>query len=87
LVPKPAAERHVAPGATIEAALIERRPVWWEGRPRDCPVWDRERLPEGARLSGPAIVEEFGATTVVPPGWRGAMDELGNLRFEREVRG
>jgi N-methylhydantoinase A len=49
-------------------------------------VWDRERLPEGARLSGPAIVEEFGATTVVPPGWRGAMDALGNIRFERETR-
>jgi hypothetical protein len=31
-------------------------------------------------------VEEFGATTVVPPGWRGAMDADGNLRFEREAR-
>ncbi|HSL47689.1 MAG TPA: hydantoinase/oxoprolinase family protein [Candidatus Deferrimicrobiaceae bacterium] len=83
LVPKPAAERHAAPGAAIEAALVERRPVWFGGRAYDCPVWDRERLPEGARLAGPAIVEEFGATTVVPPGWRGAMDEHGNLRFER----
>ena len=85
LVPKPAAERHAAPGAAIEAALLERRPVWFGGRAYDCPVWDRERLPEGARLAGPAIVEEFGATTVVPPGWRGAMDEHGNLRFEREA--
>ncbi len=83
LVPKPAAARHAAPGAAIEAALVERRPVWFGGRAYDCPVWDRERLPEGARLAGPAIVEEFGATTVVPPGWRGAMDEHGNLRFER----
>jgi N-methylhydantoinase A len=83
LVPKPAAARHAAPGAAIEAALVERRPVWFGGRAYDCPVWDRERLPEGVRLAGPAIVEEFGATTVVPPGWRGAMDEHGNLRFER----
>jgi N-methylhydantoinase A len=83
LVPKPAAARHAAPGAAIEAALVERRPVWFGGRAYDCPVWDRERLPEGARLAGPAIVEEFGATTVLPPGWRGAMDEHGNLRFER----
>jgi N-methylhydantoinase A len=86
LVPKPAAERHAAPGAALEDALVERRPVWFEGRPQDCPVWDRERLPEAAQLHGPAIVEEFGATTVVPPGWRGAMDAHGNLRFEREAR-
>ena len=83
LVPKPAAARHIAPGADLESALDERRPVWFEGRAHDCPVWDRDRLPEGAELHGPAIVEEFGATTVVPPGWRGAMDSHGNLRFER----
>jgi N-methylhydantoinase A len=83
LVPKPAPERHVAPRATLESALVERRPVWFQGRAHDCPVWDRERLPERAALRGPAIVEEFGATTVVPPGWRGAVDEHGNLRFER----
>ena len=43
-----------------------------------------DRLPERAELHGPAIVEEFGATTVVLPGWRGAVDTLGNLVFERE---
>ena len=86
LVPKPAAARHVAPGADLAGALVEHRPVWFEGRAHDCPVWDREGLPERAELHGPAIVEEFGATTVVPPGWRGAMDSQGNLRFEREPR-
>ena len=50
----------------------------------DCPVWERERLPERARLAGPAIVEEFGATTVLPPGWAGEVDEHGNLMLERE---
>ena len=86
IVPKPTAERHTASGATLEAALVERRPVWFAGRPHDCPVWDRDRLPEGAHVQGPAIVEEFGATTVVPPGWRGTLDGHGNLRFERESR-
>jgi N-methylhydantoinase A len=86
LVPKPAAERHAAAGATLEAALLERRPVWFAGQAHDCPVWDRDRLPEGAQVQGPAIVEEFGATTVVPPGWRGTLDGHGNLRFEREAR-
>jgi len=83
LVAKPAAERHRAPHASMATALIERRRVWFDGAAHDCPVWERERLPESAELAGPAIVEEFGATTVVPPGWSGAMDPLGNLRLAR----
>jgi N-methylhydantoinase A len=67
----------------MDAALVERRSVWFNGAPHDCPVWERERLPEGAALRGPAIVEEFGATTVVPPGWHGDADAHGNLRLER----
>ena len=84
VVPKPAAERYRSETASLDAALRERRPVWFGGTPHECPVWERERLPERAPLRGPAIVEEFGATTVVLPGWRGAVDEHGNLRLERE---
>ena len=59
------------------------RPIWFDGAPVECPVWERERLPERARLTGPAIVEEFGATTVIPPRWAGEVDEHGNLILER----
>src|SRR5204863_290158 len=52
-------------------------------RTRVGPVRERERLPERAVLAGPAIVEEFGATTVVLPGWTGGVDVHGNLRLER----
>jgi N-methylhydantoinase A len=83
LVAKPAAARPEAPGTPLAAALIERRPVRFDGAAHDCPVWERERLPERARLAGPAIVEEFGATTVIPPGWAGEVDEHGNLILER----
>jgi N-methylhydantoinase A len=83
VVAKPEPERHQVAAASLEAALIERRPVRFEGAVHDCPVWERERLPGDAALRGPAIVEEFGATTVVPPGWRGTVDVYGNLRFER----
>ena len=76
-------QRHQVAAASLEAALIERRPVRFEGAVHDCPVWERERLPGDAALRGPAIVEEFGATTVVPLGWRGTVDIYGNLRFER----
>jgi N-methylhydantoinase A len=85
LVLRPAAEPYAGPSGAMEDALVERRPVWFAGRSFDCPVWERDRLPRSARVVGPAIVEEFGATTVVPPGWRGGVDAYGNLLFEREA--
>jgi len=84
VVPKPAAEPYRSATRALDEALVERRPVWFDGAPVDCPVWERERLPEGARLAGPAIVEEFGATTVLPPAWHGTVDAHGNLRLARE---
>jgi N-methylhydantoinase A len=83
LVAKPAADRYRSATASLDDALVERRPIWFDGAPVDCPVWEREKLPERARLAGPAIVEEFGATTVMVPGWVGEIDEHGNLILER----
>jgi N-methylhydantoinase A len=83
VVPKPEAEPYRSGSKTLDAALVERRTVWFDGAGHDCPVWERERLPERALVMGPAIVEEFGATTVVLPGWRGALDALGNIKLER----
>ena len=83
VVVKPTPERSRSATASIDAALLERRSVWFNGAPYECPVWERERLPDAAPVHGPAIVEEFGATTVVPPGWQGLVDQHGNLRLER----
>ena len=83
VVPKLAAASYRSGTRLLGEALFERRPVWFGGVALEVPVWERDRVPERARLEGPAIVEEFGATTVVPPGWRGSVDEHGNLRFER----
>ncbi len=59
--------------------LIERRPVWFGEDWTDCPVYDRAVLPAGFVLEGPAIVEEAGGTSVVPPLWRVAVHESGTL--------
>jgi N-methylhydantoinase A len=85
VVAKPASDRYRSASASMDDALVERRAVWFGGGPVDCPVWERERLPERARFAGPAIVEEFGATTVVLPGWAGAVDEHGNIVLGREA--
>jgi N-methylhydantoinase A len=45
------------------------------------PVLNRNDL-AGGPVSGPFIVEEYDATTVVPPGASGRLDELGNIVIE-----
>jgi N-methylhydantoinase A len=57
------------------------RSVYFGGTWHPCAVWDRAALGHGATLYGPAIIEEFGSTTVVPPGWDGTVDPFGNLVF------
>ena len=45
----------------------------------ETPVYDRYALVAGERIEGPAIVEEFEATTIVAPGDSFTADEHGNL--------
>jgi N-methylhydantoinase A len=65
------------PGVTPARKSV--RPVYFEGAFRDTPVYDRATLPAGHRLEGPAIVEEFGSTTVVFPGQALEVDPHGIL--------
>jgi N-methylhydantoinase A len=55
------------------------RPVYFDGKFRDTPVFERGALAAGAKLDGPAIVEEFGSTTVVFPGQHLGVDAHGIL--------
>jgi 5-oxoprolinase (ATP-hydrolysing)/N-methylhydantoinase A len=69
------------PGAQAAAALRGRRPAYFpetEGF-ADVLVYERTRLVPGARLAGPAIVEEAEATTVIGPGDALSVDALSNL--------
>ena len=67
--------------------LIERRPVWFDDGWVDCPVYDRAAMPAGYALDGPAIVEEAGGTSVVPPRWRIAVHESGSLDCRLSAEG
>ncbi len=58
------------------------RQVWFDGGFRATPVYQRERLPADARFEGPAIIEQLDCTTVIEPGNRVKLDELGNLLVE-----
>ena len=65
-------------------AIINRKPVMFDGGWVDTPVFQRDLLMPGNRFVGPAIMHEYSATTVVPPGFRVAVDEYSNLVIEVE---
>jgi N-methylhydantoinase A len=47
-------------------------------------IYWRPGLAPGDILTGPAVIEEYGATVPLHPGFTAAMDRLGNLRLTRE---
>ncbi|MDP3416647.1 hydantoinase/oxoprolinase family protein [Falsiroseomonas sp.] len=49
----------------------------------DWPVHDRSRLGLGARIAGPAIIEQEDSTLVLLPGWGAEVDLRGNLELRR----
>lgn len=62
-----------------EAAISETRTCWLGGAWKEVPVFDRGQLRSGDRFQGPALVFESHSATVVDAGWRGRVDEAGNL--------
>jgi N-methylhydantoinase A len=55
----------VASGSTPKPRMI--RKVCFDSAERfdDCPVYARDSLPAGAEIKGPALIEEYGSTTVL----------------------
>jgi N-methylhydantoinase A len=45
----------------------------------DCPVYSRDTLFAGAQIDGPALVEEYGSTTVMFNGDRAAISKTGEI--------
>jgi N-methylhydantoinase A len=69
-----------------KGAVKGKRLVYFDAqRGTEATLYERDKLPAGSRLAGPAIVEQFDATTVVPPGWNAAVDENMNLILTREA--
>ena len=50
---------------------------------RDAPLRQRERLRPGETVTGPAVLAEANATTVVDEGWAATLTEPGHLVVER----
>jgi N-methylhydantoinase A len=75
-------------GAAAPGGAVGTRKVWFDSQSNnwhDTPIYRREGLPAGTVLTGPAIVEQLDATTVIEPGDHARVDAFGNL--EITVRG
>src|SRR5437588_9008257 len=75
----PQAKLAAAPASSHAKALKETTKIVFGGKKLTTAVYDRNELPPGKKYAGPAVVAEYSATTVVPPGARFWMDKVGNL--------
>lgn len=85
-VVKPEIKKLESGSSNPEAALKESRPVYFEGHGWvNTKVYYREMLGKEAQVSGPAIVEESSASTVIYPGQSLSVDQYGNLIIDTGV--
>jgi N-methylhydantoinase A len=79
LVPPVAMPRFERAGTMLADARRGLRRVRFDGKERDCPIYERERLDVGLELAGPAILDQLDCTTVICPGQFARVDEWKNL--------
>jgi len=60
------------------------RDVWFHGHPQAMltNLYDRENLPAGVTINGPAIIDQLDSTTVIPPGDVAYIDEWLNIQIK-----
>jgi N-methylhydantoinase A len=74
--------REIEAGDGAQQASTGTRSVYFDDW-TDTPIYDRSRLGVGDIVPGPAIIEEFGSTVPVHPGFSAEVDRHGNLRMVR----
>jgi N-methylhydantoinase A len=61
-------------------ALLERRKVYFiQTGWLETMVYSRDMLLPGNRIEGPAIIQQYDATSVIPPNWSAIVDGFSNL--------
>ncbi|MDE8349807.1 MAG: hydantoinase B/oxoprolinase family protein [Acidocella sp.] len=84
----------MAPGdAVVETTLASRTDgvcqpidtvqIFTAGAVHDAPVFERAALLAGDRLSGPAMIREANATTIVEPGWQAQVTAQNHVILQR----
>ncbi len=68
---------------SVEDTVTSERQVWVDGGWQTTRIHDRLALPIGARITGPAILEQTDTTIFIDPGLAGEVDDFGNVIVRR----
>jgi N-methylhydantoinase A len=86
-VPRPSLPRIARGGRSARAAYRGARLAYFTSRGKvTCGVYARDALKAGNAIEGPAIIEDFGSTTLVLPGQHVQVDPYGILVIARTDR-
>jgi N-methylhydantoinase A len=69
--------------STSRERKVKHRRVFFEDGWHDASVYQRETLKTGEKINGPAIIEEYDSTTVLPPAWQLRVHETGCMVIEQ----
>jgi N-methylhydantoinase A len=73
------AERLDSGGPDASAAILSEQSVYMDGARHSANIFDRSKLKAGNEINGPAIVTEMDSTSVILAGYRGVIDDFGNI--------
>jgi N-methylhydantoinase A len=65
--------------AKLERLSSSSTPVLFDGKKLETKIYSRDDLKPGKKYLGPAIITEYSATTVIPPGKHFHLDRASNL--------
>ena len=74
-------QQKLAAAEDAEVSPKEHRPVYIDGEWTDTPIYDRDDIPAGTTLDGPAILDQFDTTTYIRPDQSCFCDEFGFLHL------
>jgi N-methylhydantoinase A len=58
---------------------VAREPAFFHGTWSQILHYDRDKLPVGSSVAGPAVIRQYDATTLLLPGHRAEIDPYGNI--------
>jgi N-methylhydantoinase A len=69
---------------SFEAAKIDTREIWVDGKWWQADVYNRLDLPKNSIVPGPALLEQPDTTIYIDPDLEGSVDHFGNLLISRK---
>lgn len=67
----------------VSASPLKQIPCFMDGVSHDVPLYDRSELAAGFSAQGPVVIIDPVSTTIVEPGWKVEVDDIGNLIMTR----